>query len=64
MPATSEARQLLSPQQLAELCQVPLGTVYRWNHLGTGPRALKVGKHVRYRAVDVDAWLEQQASVA
>jgi predicted DNA-binding transcriptional regulator AlpA len=36
--------------------------VYRWNSDGTGPRRLKIGKHVRYRLVDVEAWETQRLS--
>jgi excisionase family DNA binding protein len=49
---------LLSPQQLADYLGVPLASVYRWRYEGTGPRGIKVGKHVRYRRRDVEAWLE------
>jgi excisionase family DNA binding protein len=52
------------PEGLAEYVDVPLGTVYQWNYRGTGPRFIKVGRHVRYRKVDVDAWLEDHASDA
>jgi predicted DNA-binding transcriptional regulator AlpA len=41
---------------------VPVSTVYRWNSDGTGPRRLKIGKHVRYRLVDVEAWETQRLS--
>lgn len=51
---------LLSPQQLAEYLGVPLATVYRWRYEGTGPRGMKVGKHVRYRRGDVEAWLDMR----
>ncbi len=49
---------LLSPQQLADYLGVPVATVYRWRHESSGPRGIKVGKHVRYRERDVEAWLE------
>ena len=52
---------LLSPQQLAEYLGVPLATVYRWRCEGTGPRGIKVGKHVRYRQRDVEAWLDTRS---
>lgn len=55
-------QKLLSPAELAEMCGVPLGTVYRWNHNGTGPEVLHIGKHVRYRLVDVERWLDAQAA--
>lgn len=49
---------LLTPVQLAELVGVPRSTVYTWRYHGTGPRAIKVGRHIRFRRSDVDAWLE------
>ena len=52
--------ELLSPQDLADICGVPLATVYRWNHYGEGPIPLRVGRHVRYRPSDVDAWLAER----
>jgi excisionase family DNA binding protein len=56
--AVDRGSALLSPQQLADYLGVPLATVYRWRHESTGPRGIKVGKHVRYRHRDVEAWLE------
>ncbi len=50
--------QLISPQDLADLLGVPLQTIYRWRTYGDGPRGLRVGRHVRYRRHDVDAWIE------
>ena len=46
---------------LAEEIGVPAATVYGWNHKGTGPRFYRVGRHVRYRRADIEAWLEQHA---
>ena len=52
--------KLLSPDELAEFFGVPLGTIYRWNYTSTGPRPIKVGRHVRYRESDVERWLDEQ----
>lgn len=49
---------LLSPTQLADYLQVPVGTVYAWNTRGGGPPRVRVGKHVRYRPEDVRRWLD------
>jgi excisionase family DNA binding protein len=57
----SGATEFLSPQGLADYLGVPVGTVYQWRYRGVGPRGSSVGRHVRYRRRDVDAWLEQQA---
>jgi excisionase family DNA binding protein len=50
--------RLLSTDEVARLLVVPVTTLYTWRYKGTGPRAFKVGKHLRYRLVDVVAWLE------
>jgi excisionase family DNA binding protein len=52
---------LLSVEQLAAYLQVPVPTLYQWRHKGTGPRGLRVGRHVRYRRVDVEEWVARQA---
>ena len=46
---------------LAEYLGVPQQTIYRWRTHGDGPRGIKVGRHLRFRRSDVDAWLESQA---
>lgn len=47
----------LSPQELADIFRIPVRTVYGWRYRGEGPRGLKIGRHVRYRASDIEAWL-------
>jgi excisionase family DNA binding protein len=51
---------LLSPTALATYLDVPVSTVYRWNYIGSGPPLLHVGRHVRYRAAEVETWLAAQ----
>lgn len=53
--------ELLSPTDLAEYLNVPVGTVYNWRSEGKGPRGIRVGRHVRFRQSDIDAWLEQNS---
>ncbi len=52
---------LMSPQELADMLGLPLATVYGFNYRGTGPRRISLGRHVRYRVSDVEAWLERQS---
>jgi excisionase family DNA binding protein len=51
-------RALLSPAELADYLNIPVATLYQWQHRGGGPKFLKVGRHVRYKTRDVEAWLE------
>jgi excisionase family DNA binding protein len=49
--------QWLKPEDLATELEVPLRTIYVWNHTGKGPALVRVGKHVRYSRQAVDDWL-------
>jgi len=40
--------KFLTPTELADLLQVPVATIYGWNYRGSGPRLVRVGKHVRF----------------
>lgn len=51
---------LLGVEEVSRILGVPVQTLYQWRHLGKGPRAAKIGRHLRYRAEDVDAWLAEQ----
>ena len=58
----SEPRYWMSPDELAHWLGVPVATVYNWRHKRTGPPARKVGRHLRYRRDEVEAWLDSQAA--
>ena len=51
---------VLTTEEVAAYLKVPVETLYTWRHKGTGPPALKVGRHLRYRVRDLAAWLEEQ----
>lgn len=46
----------LTIKDLAARWQLPVNTLYQWNSRGIGPRYLQIGRHVRYRVTDVEAW--------
>jgi excisionase family DNA binding protein len=54
------SRPLGTPEQVSNYLSVPIRTLYAWKYEGRGPRALKVGKHLRYRWSDVESWLENE----
>ncbi len=51
----------MTPQELALLLHIPVGTLYAWRHKGLGPPAVRVGRHLRYRTGDVEAWLDERS---
>jgi len=57
MASISVQDQLLNPRECSDYLGVPLQTLYAWRSRSQGPKALTVGKHLRYRRSDVDAWL-------
>lgn len=48
---------LLTPEQASEYLSIPIGTLANWRYRGEGPRYVKAGRLIRYRAVDLDSWL-------
>jgi predicted DNA-binding transcriptional regulator AlpA len=55
--------QLLSPKALASALGVAEQTIYnRHSSGGNLPRSIKLGRLLRFRATDVDAWIASQPS--
>lgn len=50
--------RLLSVQEVAELLQVPVKTIYQWRCQGDGPAPIKVGRYLRFDPGDVALWIE------
>lgn len=63
-PITPSVEPLFSSDDLAELLGVPVLTVRKWRAQGTGPKFIRIGKYVRYRPEDVQAWLDALAKAA
>lgn len=55
-----EQKQILSPDDLVERWGIPKQTIYVWRTKGKGPRAMTIGRHLRFRLSDVLAWEESQ----
>jgi predicted DNA-binding transcriptional regulator AlpA len=52
--------RLWTLRETAEFLAIPVGTLYKLNHKGTGPRFFRVGKDCRYDPREVMAWLQTQ----
>jgi excisionase family DNA binding protein len=53
-----DADGLMSIDELSRYTGIPKNTLYYWRLDRRGPRGMKLGKHVRYRRADVEAWLD------
>jgi excisionase family DNA binding protein len=51
--------QLLTVAEVAQILCVPVSTVQHWAVRGEGPPSFKVGKHRRFDAEAVRAWLDE-----
>ncbi|MFI9584867.1 helix-turn-helix transcriptional regulator [Streptomyces sp. NPDC052236] len=64
-PAAAETARrgpLAGPQEVAAYLGVPVKTLYQWKYRGIGPNVHKVGRHLRYRWSEVDAWVNAQSA--
>jgi excisionase family DNA binding protein len=52
---------LWTAEDVAKFLGVPVATLYQWRYRRTGPRAYRVGRHLRYRPAEVRAWLDKRA---
>lgn len=60
-PATTGTLEpLMTIDDVAEFLGIPRQTLYAWRCEGKGPRAHRVGKHLRYLPDDVRRWVEDQ----
>ncbi|MGL5824341.1 MAG: helix-turn-helix transcriptional regulator [Nocardioides sp.] len=50
--------RLLTVADVAAILSVPASTVHHWAVRGQGPPSFKVGKHRRFDAATVAAWIE------
>ena len=55
--SASDSLELLAVADLARLLKVSTRTIWTWHSAGRLPSPVKVGRIVRWRAADVDAWL-------
>ncbi len=64
MNETADVEPLLSTDEVSRVLVIPAGTLANWRWMGTGPLFLRVGRHVRYRRTDVEAWIDAQVHSA
>lgn len=55
-------KKLLSADEVSDLLGVPVSTLYQWRHKHTGPKAIRVGRHLRYDPDDLERWIKGQVA--
>jgi predicted DNA-binding transcriptional regulator AlpA len=50
----------LTPDDIAEIFEVPKETVYQWRKKRIGPAGFRIGKYVRYDPADVRAYVAER----
>jgi excisionase family DNA binding protein len=61
-PARHRPAELLTPDETADLLRVPVQLLYRWRYERRGPPSFKIGRYVRYRRAELEAWIDRQVS--
>jgi predicted DNA-binding transcriptional regulator AlpA len=56
--------RLWTAEETAAYLQIPKATLYQWRYLGIGPKAGRVGRHLRYDPEDVKVWFRRQQGAA
>lgn len=59
-PTHSGLERLLTVIELSEYLGIPVATLYDWRVDGVGPRAVKLGRSLRYPESCVRAWIEEK----
>lgn len=54
---------LVTITELAEYLGVPVKTIYEWRQSGRGPVGIRIGRHLKFRLSDVQAWVDSQRDV-
>lgn len=52
--------RLLTIEELSDYLGIPVATLRDWRVDGLGPKAVKLGRAVRYPAAFVRTWVEEQ----
>ena len=57
-----ERDQLITTAELSAFLSIPTSTLRQWSYHGTGPKPLRVGRHLRYEPAEVRRWLAEECT--
>lgn len=58
-PGLLDRDQLITTTELSAFLSIPATTLRQWRYLDVGPKALRIGRHVRYEPAEVRRWLAE-----
>lgn len=58
--ATGAKKELMTTGEVSDELGIPVGTLRYYRSTGCGPTSFRLGGRVRYRRVDVVAWVDEQ----
>ena len=61
-PGLLDRDGLITTAELAAFLSLPVKTLRDWRYTGVGPRALRVGRHLRYEPAEVRRWLDDECA--
>lgn len=60
IPPTGPLRKFLRPDEVSAIYSLPKTSLEKWRSLKKGPPYHKCGKHVLYKPLEVEKWIENQ----
>jgi excisionase family DNA binding protein len=60
MQPDPSGQDLMLMEEVAERLRIPVKTLKDWRLDGIGPPGVKIGRRVKFRRRDVDAWIDAQ----
>lgn len=55
-------KEFITTKEFAEMLGVTENTIVIWRTKGFGPKYYKLGRSVRYKKADVEAWIDENIS--
>ena len=56
------AKRFWTAEEVEQEFGVTRKTLYRWRQFGLGPRAIRVGRWLRYPADEIEKWVAERAA--
>jgi excisionase family DNA binding protein len=61
-PTIAGIAPLWTIKDVSEFLGIPVQTLYTWRHQGTGPKAYRCGRHLRYDPDEIRRWLAEETT--